>query len=466
MKKLLTLILAVVMIASAFVFPTTAYVSYYSAAQNLSKIKDGDLIYYEDFEIASMEFDATAADNVTGNKAIVDALGWRIANTADGALKDHTAQFSIVDGRFYTHNEGGNDSYCYILEDEEMWEIVSYGKYTIQYDLEYVEDYSDSKERYIALIHSWNGSDTYNSLHIRTRGTANSQARVDGSWFHFEDGAYEGQVRANWTDTEETKPSVINHLTGGQTLYESKVMALQNLNFTVRIQCDAKENGQICWAKNNMIEGSQWVMIANSGSGSGADAYWYNEGVMTGFALGLKTSLNVDAYIDNIYVYAGLGDTPTEKVTTYTAMAKPEASTIRNATSKDYGGVVYLGTQNKVADGKMDVRLIGGVESKKYNFVGFDLAITGMDNAPTQLQSNSCYSRLYALEAGATEASPYTNDDARYYFMETLEGLPATGTVTIELTAYSIDFNGQKTSADTIVVTYTDGVCVSQTYKS
>ncbi len=465
MKKLLTLALAVVMIASAFVFPTTAYVSYYSAAQNTSSIKDGDLIYYEDFELANMAFDANAADNVTGNKAITDALGWKIVNAADGALKDHTAQFSIVDGRLLTKNEGGNDSYCYILDDAAMWEIVSYGKYTIQYDLQYVEDYTESKERYVALIHSWDGGDSYYSLHIRTRGSANSQNRYESAWTSFEDGAYEGALRANWTDADETKPSVINHLTGGQTLYEAKVMGLKDRNFSVRIQCDASDYGQICWVKNNDIPNSNWVMIANAGPGSTSELYWYNEALMTNFALGLKTSPNVDAYIDNVYVYAGLGDTPTDKVTNYTPMPMPDASTIRNATSKEKGGIVYIGAQNKVADGKMDVRLVGGVESKKYNFVGFDLAVNGAENVPAKLESNGCYSRLYGTEAGA-EAVSYTNDSARYLYTETITGLPATGTVTIELTPYSIDFDGQKTVADTIVVTYTDGVLVSQTYKS
>ncbi len=454
------------MIASAFVFPTTAYVSYQSAAQNLSSIKDGDLIYYEDFELANMAYDANAADNVTGNKAITDALGWKIANKADGALTDHTAQFSIVDGRFYIHNEGGSDSYCQILDDAAMWEIVNYGKYTIQFDLQYVEDYTDDKQRYVALIHSWDGANTYYSLHIRSRGTANSQNRYAGTWTHFEDSTYEGQLRANWTDADETKPSIINHLTGGATKYEANVMALKNINFSVRIQCDASEAGQLCYVKNNDIAGSNWVLVANASSASGAAQYWYNEALMKHYALALKTSLNVDAYIDNIYVYAGLGDTPTDKVTNYTPLPMPSASDIRNATSKELGGVVYLGAQNKIADGKMDVRLIGGIESNKYNLVGFDLAVTGAENIPAKLESNNRYSRLYERKDGATEDSSYAPDSARYLFTETLTGLPATGTVTIELTAYSIDLDGLKTVADTIVVTYTDGVLVSQTYKS
>ncbi len=466
MKKLLTIILAVVMITSAFVFPTTAYVSYYSAAQNLSAIKDGDLIYYEDFELANMAFDANAADNVTGNKAIVDALSWKIANKADGALNDHTAKFSIVDGRLFAQNEGGKDSYCQILDDAAMWEIVNYGKYTIQYDLQYIEDYTEKKDRYVALIHSWDGADTYYSLHIRTVGHGNSQNRYAGAWTHFEDGGYEGAMRANSTTDDETKTSIVYKLTNGQTPYAAGTMGLKNINFSVRIQCDASESGQFCYVKNNDLPNSEWVMISNAGTGSGSAMYWYNEAYMSHYALALKTSPNVDAYIDNIYVYAGLGDTPTDKVTNYTPLPMPEASTIRNATSKDKGGVVYVGAQNKIADGKMDVRLIGGIESKKYNFVGFDLAVTGAENTPTKLESNGYYQRIYETAAGATEAATYTFDSARYLYFETLTGLPATGTVTIELTAYSIDLDGLKTVADTIVVTYTDGVLVSQTYKS
>ncbi len=460
MKKLLTIILAVVMIASAFVFPTTAYVSYYSAAQHLTKIKDGDLIYYEDFEIANMQFDANAADNTAGNKAITDALGWKIANTGDGALNDHTAKFNIVDGRLFAQNEGGKDSYCYILDDAAMWEIVSYGKYTIQYDLQYVEDYTEKKDRYVALIHSWNGGDTYYSLHIRTVGHGNSQNRYAGSWTHFEDGGYEGAIRANSTTDDETKTSIIHKLTGGAVSYQAGVMGLKDINFSVRIQCDASESGQLCYVKNNDIPGSNWVMISNAGSVSGSAIYWYNESMMQNYALGLKTSPNVDAYIDNIYVYAGLGDTPTSTISNYTPLPMPDASSIRNAADKDNGGVVFVGSQKKVADGKMDVRLIGGIESDKYNFVGFDLKITGMDNAPTKLESNGRYQRLYA------NGESYTFDSARYLYTETLTGLPATGTVTIELTPYSIDFDGQKTVADTIVVTFTDGQLASQTYKS
>lgn len=455
MKKLIrtiALFAVVAMLTAAFAaFPGSAYKSYKAAANTLDAIHDGDLVYYQGFDYS----------NISGNDEVTALLGWRIVNIEDGALKDHTAQYSIEDGRLKINNAEGTDCYCYILDDSKMWEVVSHGRYTVQYDVQITNDASTTaKDRYIALIYNYDGKDTYNSFHVRTRGTANNQCRVVGSWSTYD---VDGDYYAAGTDNG-TSSSILYKLTNGQSTYAANTAALLNMNFTIKYQCDSSAAGPTVYMKNNDIENSEFVLVSKGDESSSGFSSWYNSTVMGAFALALKPSQKVDGYIDNIYVYAGLGDAPENTSTSYVASDFSQI-TIRN-TDDDKGGISYVGAQEVVTDAGLSVRLIGGINSRKYNEVGFKLKINA-DGTETEkvVSDKKVYNTLNFTADGENDSFYSWDDNAPIMFANVLEGLPKTGTVTIELTPYSVNFDNVTTEADTYILTYTDGVFTSQVYK-
>ncbi|MBR4954101.1 MAG: hypothetical protein IKZ30_06230, partial [Oscillospiraceae bacterium] len=56
-------------------------------------------------------------------------------------------------------------------------------------------------------------------------------------------------------------------------------------------------------------------------------------------------------------------------------------------------------------------------------------------------------------------------DYATYMTAGIVTDVPKTGTVVFEVTAYNVTFDGVTNESDTYVVTFTDGVLVSQEYK-
>lgn len=469
MKKFIALAVALVMLLSVLTVNITAYTSYRSAVKNLSTLTDGVLVYYQGFDMANHPYPENATDLSVGNQALMDLLKWKVNNMSDGGLFDNTAKYSIVDGRLFVETDStGGDSYCYILEDKDMWEVVGYGKYTIQYDIEYVFDGTNAKDRYIAILYNYDGYNTYNSFHLRTRGNANNQPRVAGSWLQYDDSANNPD---NYAASAVPDKTIISKITNGEVQYASNTCALvteenvSGLKLTVRIECDENRHGPILSIKNNSRENSDFVVVGTDSEMSTGASSWFNEATIPGFAIAMKPTKNCKAYFDNIYVYTGFGAPPASTNVTYTPLAFPAKEAIRNASSKELGGVVHVGTQEKVDNGKLAVRLIGGIESRKYDEAGFKVKITsGGTTTEKIIKTTDSYNRIYHTDA-ENKYSYYFSESAAYLFTGVIDELPATGDITIETTPYSVDFEGKTTEADTIVITYKDGAFVKQTYK-
>lgn len=476
MKKLIALTTALILLVSAVVIPTAAYKSYHAAVVDSGKITDGMLIYRETFDYADTPYPEGAADEtMTANKPLMDLLGWTVLNTADGALNDNSVGFSIKDGKLVCDNtingaNGTKDSYCLILSDEEMWEVASYGKYTLQYDLEYLEDTTDAKDRYVVPILNFNGSDTYNSFHLRTRGNGNNQCRVNGEWKTY-DKKDANDYAANGTD-DGTLTSPVFKITNGATSYAANVSALidGHINMTIRYQVDFNNYGPTIYIRNNNIENSDFVLVSKcEDSSSDGALYWQNMIYMPNYAFGFKTSPKVKATIDNMYLYTGLGDVPADTNVSYTPSVKPEESTIRNA-DKKYGGISFVGCQSAVGENGMAVRFIGGIDSKKYDKVGFKISMSvNGEVTDKSIENKDIYLRIKEKNGDANEdfyASLEARQDyATYMTAGIVENVPKTGTVVFEVTPYNVSFDGVTHEADTYIVTFTDGVLVSQSYK-
>lgn len=101
---------------------------------------------------------------------------------------------------------------------------------------------------------------------------------------------------------------------------------------------------------------------------------------------------------------------------------------------------------------------------KKYEEVGYKIKVTDSTGESNRdFSTNKAYNRIYNTDEKGY--SYFSTFDASYLFVAELEGLAATGTVTLEITPWNKDFEGFTKEADTFIVTYTDGVFVSQQYK-
>jgi len=142
---------------------------------------------------------------------------------------------------------------------------------------------------------------------------------------------------------------------------------------------------------------------------------------------------------------------------------------IRNA-NKQYGGISYVGCQTAVGDNSMAVRFIGGIDSKKYDKVGFKITMTVNGEATDKsIENKDIY--LKVKENGTDGAKDFyasiesRQDYATYMTAGIVNDVPKTGTVVFEVTPYHVSFEGTTTEADTYIVTFTDGVLTSQEYK-
>ena len=474
MKKIVALALACVFVLTAIVLPTAAYKSYHAAVVDSGKISDGMLIFYEGFDYSDYAYPGDETNTTTANKTLMDMLGWTVLNKEDGALTDNTVGFSIKDGKLVCDNTilGGSskDSYALILGEEQMWEIASYGKYTLQYDLEYIEDLADAKDRYVVPILNYDGYNTYNSFHLRTRGNGNNQARVGGDWKTY-DMKDANDYAVNATD-DGSYTSPIFKITNGTVSYQANVAGLidNHINMTIKYQVDVNMYGPTVYIRNNNLENADFVLVSKcENPAADGSSFWQSLIYMPSSAFALKTSLKVKATIDNMYIYTGLGDAPADKTINYTPSIKPEASVIRNA-NKQYGGISFVGCQTAVGENSMAVRFVGGIDSKKYDKVGFKITMNvNGETTDKSIENKDLYTRIKE-KVGDTNNDFYASikakqDYATYMTAGIVTDVPKTGTVVFEVTAYNVTFDGVTNESDTYVVTFTDGVLVSQEYK-
>lgn len=263
-------------------------------------IPEGLMVLYEDFDSYA---------NTTGSKEVAQLLGWQIRNKVMegeefGALTDNTTQYSIENGalKLLNYDGGkidGKDSYLLIAENYFMKPAAS-ANYTIQYDVKYTA--SSATDRYIALISNYDGYDSYNSFHLRARGTGNNQVRIVGSWYTYD---VPGEFYAAGDDSDAKGTSIVNKLYG--TKYDSSTSALQDKSLTIRYQAD-REKGPTIWIRDNDLPNAEFVCVSKPDAG-GNGAFFWQEGTGA-YALAIKTGGKMDGYVDNIAVWTGLGDQP------------------------------------------------------------------------------------------------------------------------------------------------------------
>ena len=279
---------------------------------------EGLLVFAEEFTYA----------NNDNTEEVLKTLGWtRLTKEANGVYNETDGEFAIVDGRLYYDNydkdplpEGdtrvrGKDGYYAInvLNDEYMKPVVM-GKYTLQYDLEYVDSLNNSRYAVIITECSADGQ-CYNSYHYRIGGYANCQAHFYGSWKTYDafDPATDLYCASQAMNAEEaaTKGTPISFKLLGK--YNDKTndpQMFKNIPVTIKLQWDPEMGHHVFMKTNDMKD---FVKVAEPSVNADGPMYigW------DGWAVQFKFGATIDGYIDNIYIWTGWGEKPAGNTVTY-----------------------------------------------------------------------------------------------------------------------------------------------------
>ncbi len=276
------------------------------------------LIYAEDFEGQKRSVDSDA---------VLAALGWVKDTTQNGAYNNNTTAYSIVnkDGSrqlaLKNNKSGGTDSYVTVLSAALMGKLHE-KNYTYQYDICY--ESANDTARYIALVSEYDGQ-FYNSFHLRMNGSANNQCHASGSWLTY-DAA--GELYAAAKDNT----SIATKLLG--TPYKDG-NTLKDLSLSIRYVVDW-EQGNSVYVRLNTAgydNTGKWILVSRADPTGNATGRFTPE--TGGAALVLKTGTRIDGYVDNILVWEGTGEEPTDK-----------SAPLVTSKTEGCSGHTYLGTGN------------------------------------------------------------------------------------------------------------------------
>ena len=280
--------------------------------------KEGLIVFYEDFNSYA---------NNDKTEDVLKALNWtKLTKEANGVYNETDGEFAFVDGRLYFDNydaealpEGdtrvrGKDGYYAInvLNDEYMKPVVA-GKYTLQYDLEYVDSLSISRYAVIVTECSPDGQ-CYNSFHFRIGGYGNNQCHFYGSWKTYDafDPATDAYAASTATDAEAaaTKGTPIGFKLLGKYYNKEDIHMFANIPVTIRQQWNP-EMGHTCWMKTADMK--DFVKISEPSVNADGPMYlgW------DGWAVQFKFGATIDGYMDNIIIWTGWGEKPAGTAVTY-----------------------------------------------------------------------------------------------------------------------------------------------------
>lgn len=296
-----------------------------SVPEPADPLRDGAVIYYENFN---------GYGTKTGNDAVFAALRqngvWRLddgtspyyASSAPYAAKS-TCRYAIRDGKLqilgYKDENGAKiaspaDTYLVVLDENSLWELEG-RDYTIEYTLEY-GDCTDVA-RYFCVLWNYYGQ-YYNSFHLRVRGTGNLQGHMAGEWLDLD----RSDAKDLYSDArdDETGSSIAKKLLGRDLGGSTGKTVFLGVEVTVRIRVFSDGTVSVLLRAENgdFVEVSRYHPSSELGSRLNEHTPLCNGG-----ALAIKTGAGINGTLDDLIVYMGHGETPTDKTVTYDPPAPP-----------------------------------------------------------------------------------------------------------------------------------------------
>lgn len=265
------------------------------------------LIYAEHFD----------RQNSSDTEAVLNAIGWDALTTEeDGAPNQTNAAFELRDGKLYYTNYAdgivGKDGYYEIasLRGEFMKDIFR-NTYTLQYDI-YYTDASDVN-RYVNFITEYTpGGKYYNTAHFRIGGYGNNQCRYEGEWLNYEaEDMYDLSAELKDDANENGYTSICKKLLGVD--YDGKTYFFKDTVITVRVVYDADKGPELYLKTKDMTEFVQVSRYSEISEVAEKGVWKTWEGTSVLFKIGAK----INGWVDNVYLWEGDGDVPTEHTHTW-----------------------------------------------------------------------------------------------------------------------------------------------------
>ena len=280
--------------------------------------EEGLIVYYNDFSYADND----------NTEEVLKTLDWtKLTIEADGVYNESDCEFALVNGRLYYDNYDTNDEKaaieaaggtprtagkdCYyainVLNDAYMRPVVT-GKYTMQYDVEYIA--STNIKRYAVVITECSADgQCYNSFHFRVGGYANQQAHFYGGWKTYS--AYDPAIDLAPDSTKNdgtTGTPLVKKLLGQD--YDSSVFAFLTIPVTIKLQWDPEMGHHVYMKTNTMTD---FIKVSEPSVNADGPMYlgW------DGWAVQFKVGAAIDGYLDNLIIWTGWGEQPTGTAVTY-----------------------------------------------------------------------------------------------------------------------------------------------------
>ncbi|MGI6167454.1 MAG: hypothetical protein ACOYIA_04875, partial [Eubacteriales bacterium] len=229
-----------------------------------------------------------------------------VVNILDGIVYFLYIISLVSDKGTLLHRNDFIDFFSYILiRDSDYMAPCAQGDYTIQYDVKYIG--AKNSERYAVIILNYDGCDSYNSAHVRIAGSGNNQVRFLRTWYTYD--APGDYYAADKNDSDGTS-TIIKKLTGAD--YDSNVYALKDKWITIRYQANYNE-GPTIYIRDNSQPGSDFVCVSKTDPTNANGIFYWN--AISNYAVALKLGATIDGYLDNIAIWTGLGDMPTDTST-------------------------------------------------------------------------------------------------------------------------------------------------------
>ena len=256
-----------------------------------TKLPDGQVIYFEDFQKYS---------NTTDNSALA-TLNWKkLTVEADKVMGESDVKFDFENGRLHvnTWNVGdaavpGHSFYAISQLNDEVMQTLAPGGYTLQYDIAFTHDIANANALSSIVVNF--SENNWTDAAVRPSGGGLFENVTAGKAYAL---GNTGIAATGNTATSSLSGVLVNQAPG-------QTAPLLNLSVTVRLQVDP-EKGPIFYVKKSSDPDTAFVKVGETVMGNGYVGWM----AAASKAVVLHNCGGLNAYYDNILVYSGLGECP------------------------------------------------------------------------------------------------------------------------------------------------------------
>ena len=319
-----------------------------------TKLPDGQVIYFEDFQKYS---------NTTDNSALA-TLNWKkLTVEADKVMGESDVKFDFENGRLHvnTWNVGdatvpGHSFYAISQLNDEVMQTLAPGGYTLQYDIAFTHDIANANALSSIVVNF--SENNWTDAAVRPSGGGLFENVTAGKAYAL---GNTGIAATGNTATSSLSGVLVNQAPG-------QTAPLLNLSVTVRLQVDP-EKGPIFYIKKSTDPDTAFVKVGETVMGNGYVGWM----AAASKAVVLHNCGGLNAYYDNILVYSGLGECPVTIV--------PDNFSGESAGQQVGNGTIYyyedFDYESSFENGIMDVNTVNGISTQLMQDLGITCVSDG-----------------------------------------------------------------------------------------